>query len=319
MPERIQTDANDRVFKLLAVVVLYKMKPRESVCFNSLQTAISNVQPEKAEIRVLLYDNTPGGQDTGELPSGVQYKADCENGGLARAYNYALKIAQEDGFDWLLTMDQDTTLPIDFLCKLWCAAAFVAPMPDVAAIVPSISSEGRVVSPFTVMKYWTFSRRIPRGFVGIPLESVYAANSGTTTKVSVLKAMGGYDTRFRLDLSDFVMNHRLHCHKLRVLVAGNIHLEHELSGQDLKIRSTPGRYEEYLHAEEGFCDEYFGRAVGLVVVVKLFYRFVYKMWRHGGSLAYSKIAFRYLCRRVLLSQKRRMKSWKELVSRRLVA
>ena len=299
------------------MVVLYKMQPSESPAFRTLRTAISGLQDGHANVKILLYDNTPGGQDPGTIPVDVQYKADAENGGLATAYNYALGVAKEEGVDWLLTLDQDTSLPIDFLCKLWQAAAFVAPMHDVAAIVPCVSSNGRVLSPFTLMKHWTFMRYFPGEFVGIPLESVYAANSGTTTKVSALEAVGGYDPRFRLDLSDFVMNHRLHCHKLRILVAGDIHLKHELSSHDLKNRSTPSRYEDYLRAEEGFCDEYLSRVVGIVVVLKLFYRLVYKLWRNGGSLPYFKIGLRFLCRRLFYSRKRRMESWSQSVRLRL--
>jgi GT2 family glycosyltransferase len=302
--------------RVLAVVVLYKMQPSESAAFRTIRTAISGLQDGQVNIKILLYDNTTGGQDIGGLPSDVQYKADIENGGLATAYNYALTIADQQGFDWLLTLDQDTSLPIDFLHKLLNAAAFVTPMPDVATIVPCVSSNGRVLSPFTLMKHWTFMRHYPDDFVGIPLENVYAANSGTTTKVSVLKAIGGYDPRFCLDLSDFAMNHRLHSHKLRALVAGNIHLEHELSSHDLKNRSTPGRYEDYLCAEEGFCDEYLGRAVGIVVVLKLLYRLAFKLWRNGGSLPYFRIGFRFLCRRLFLSRKHRMEDWRQTVRQR---
>jgi GT2 family glycosyltransferase len=311
--EREETDPSVEVFKLLVVVVLYKMEPWKSVSFNTLQKSISCLKHGQANIEILLYDNTPGGQDIGPLPPGVKYKADVENGGLAKAYNYALTIADEKGFDWLLALDQDTSLPIDFLSKLRNAAAFVAPMHEVAAVVPCVSSNGRIVSPFTLMKYWTFMKHFPDEFVGIPTENVYAANSGTMTKVGVLKALGGFDPRFRLDLSDFAMNHRLHCERLRVLVAGNIHLEHELSSHDLKNRSTPGRYEEYLRAEEGFCDEYFGRAVGAVVAFKLFYRLMYKLWRNGGGLPYFKIGFKYLCRRLFYSRKHRMESWRQWV------
>ncbi len=318
MLELEQEDSDVGVFKLYIVVILYRMKPCESAAFNTLQRAISYFQDGQDYIKILLYDNTPGGQDIGALPSDVQYKADVDNGGLATAYNYALRTADEHGFDWLLTLDQDTSLPIDFIFKLRHAAALVDSMNDVAAIVPCVMSNGRVLSPFTLMKHWTFMRHFPDQFVGIPLENVYAANSGTTTKVKVLKAIGGYDSRFRLDLSDFVMNHRLHCHKLRVLVAGNIHLEQELSSHDLKNRSTPGRYEEYLRAEEGFCDEYLGWEVGIVVVIKLIYRLVYKLWRNGGGLPYFRIGFRFLCRRLIYSRKYRLRSWRQSVNRRTI-
>lgn len=307
---------NQSPVRIYVVIVLYKMQPKESVAFNTLQAAISRVRPGQAEIIVLLYDNTPGGQNPRALPAGVQYRADPKNGGLATACNYALKVAHNEGFEWLLTLNQDTTLPIDFICKLCDAAMCIAPMHDVVGIFPSVSSNGRVVSPFTLMKYWTFMRHFPDGFVGVPSENVYAANSASTIKVSALMAIGGFDPRFPLDLIDFDVNYRLHRQNLRFLVAGNIHVGLELSTDNLKRRSSPGRYEDYLRAEEGFCDEYLGTMVSAVVVLKLIYRLGFKLWRSGGSLPYFKVGFRFLCRRLFYSRKHRIELWKQSVRQR---
>lgn len=307
---------NQSPVRIFAVIVLYKMRPDESGALRTLRAAIPSLQNTQAEIKILLYDNTPGGQAVGVLPDGVQYKANPENGALSTACNYALEVAHEEGFEWLLTLNQDTTLPNDFLCKLCDAAMFVAPMHDVAGIVPSITSNGRVVSPFTLMKYWTFMRHFPDGFIGIPLENVYAANSASTINVSALKEIGGFDPRFPLDLIDFDVNYRLHRQNLRFLVAGNIHVGLELSTDDLKRRSSPGRYEDYLRAEEGFCDEYLGTIVSVVVVIKLIYRLGYKLWRSGGSLPYFKVGFRFLCRRLFYSRKHRIELWKQSIRQR---
>jgi GT2 family glycosyltransferase len=302
--------------RIFAVIALYKMQPSESTALRTLLAAIPSLRNGQAEITILLYDNTPGGQTVGALPSGVQYKANPENGALAAACNYGLKIACEDRFEWLLTLNQDTTLPIDFLSKLCNAARFVETMDDVAGIVPSIWSDGRLVSPFTISKFWTSSRRVPEGFVGIPLQNVYAANSGSTIKVSALKAIGGFDPRFPLDMIDFDLNYRLHRQNLRFHVAGNIHVELELSGHDLKNRSTSGRYEDYLGAEELFCDDYLGRIMSIVVVLKLIYRLGYRLWRNGGSLPYYRIGFKFLFRRLFYSRKHRMRTSKQALSLR---
>jgi hypothetical protein len=295
------------------------MQPSESTAFRTLRATISSLQNKQAKIKVLLYDNTPGGQVVGVLPEGVLYKANPANGALSSACNYALKVAHEEGFEWLLTLNQDTTLPNDFLSKLYDAAMFVAPMQNVAGIVPSISSDGRVVSPFTLRKYWTIMGYFPDGFVGIPIKNVYAANSASTIKVGALMAIGGFDPRFPLDLVDFNVNYLLHRQNQRFLVAGNIHVGLELSTGDLKKRSSPERYEDYLRAEEGFCDEYLGTMVSIVVVIKLVYRMVYKLWRDGGSLSYVKVGFRFLCRRLFYSRKHRIELWNQSLSQRSAA
>jgi GT2 family glycosyltransferase len=314
--ERIHLDPAGRIFKLFAVVVLYKLKPNESIAFTTLQDAIYESQLSHANFGILLYDNTPGGQDIGPVPAEVQYRADPNNSGLATAYNYALEIAEEKGFDWLLTLDQDTTLPVDFLSKLRSAAEYVAPMSSVAAIVPQISSDRRLVSPFTLTKHWTVTKVFPDGYIGIPLENVYAGNSATTTKVSALRAIGGYDPRFYFYFSDIVMNRRLHSNNLSTLVAGDIHVEHELSGLDLKNRTTLDLYDERCRAEEALFDEYMGRINGIGLIMRITYRLAFRLWKMGGSFAHFKIGLRYLCRRLFYSRKHRMESWRKFLEHR---
>lgn len=303
--------------RMLAVIVLYKMQPSESATFRTLRAAISSLPDGQADIRILLYDNTPGGQDIDALSPDILYKEDFKNGGLATAYNYALQIAEEENYDWLLTLDQDTSLPIDFLCKVCHAATFVAPMPTVAAIVPKMSCDGRSVGPFTFIKYRTLSRTIPNGFIGIPLQDVYAINSASTIKVSALKAIGGYDPRFNLDFSDLAIYHRLHCQNLQVFVAGDIQVEHEVSGYDLKNLSTASRYVDTCRAEEAAYDEWMGSVARVALTARLMRRLIYQLWRVGGSLCHFKICFRFLCRRLFYSRKYRMESWKQSVSQRL--
>jgi GT2 family glycosyltransferase len=310
---------NQLPVRVLAIIVLYKLKPRDSVTFNTLQASISGLKQGQADIKILLYDNTPGGQDTGVLPANAQYKADLDNGGLAKAYNYALGIAHEEGIDWLLTLDQDTSLPVDFASKLCHAAAFVAPLSMVAAIVPIVSGGGRVMTPWIFTKHWPLMKRLPNGFVGISMEKTYAANSASTIRVSALKTIGGYDPRFPLDYSDLVMYHRLHANNFRIFVAGNIFVEQELSFLDLKNRSTPDRYESGLLAEEAFYDEYLGKVQGMVQLFRNFYRLVYKLWRMGGTVVHLRITLRFLCRRLFYSRKHRVESWKRSVIRRSAA
>lgn len=291
--------------RLLAVIVLYKVTPSECVTLNSLQAALPNLTPEQAHIKTLLYDNTPGGQDIGALPAGVGYKADFENGGLAQAYNYALSIACEEDFDWLLTLDQDTRLPNDFLCKLCDCSISVAPLPYVAAIVPCVSSDDRVMSPWTPSKHWALVKRFPDGFTGIPSEQVYAANSASTMRVRALKEVGGYDPRFHLDFSDLVMYHRLQRNNFRIFVAGDIRIEHELSGFDLKNRSSRTRYAAFHEAEERFYDEYLGNLSGTVLLFRMLYRLIFRLWSQGGGLPHFRVTLRFLFRRLFRSRKHR--------------
>jgi GT2 family glycosyltransferase len=312
----LKANPETEVVKLFVVVVLYKMRPTDSVTLNTLQASLASIQGSDHKVKILLYDNTPGGQDPGTLPVELLYTSDPKNGRLSKAYNFALDIADREGFDWLLTLDQDTKLPLDFMPKLLAAAAQVLHTDSVGAIVPIASSDGRMVSPKMITRHGTLGICFPEGYVGISSKRAHAVNSASTIRVSALKQFGGYDPNFNLWFSDIVMYNRLHRNNFRLFVAGNIHVDHEMSGFDLKTRSTPDRYEEILQTEEAFYDQEMDKVGELVVFMKLIYRLVYGLFHTGGSLPHFKIAFRFLCRRIFYSRQHRRLSWEQTVARR---
>ena len=300
--------------RVLAVIVLYKLSPGESVAFNTLQASILSQQYKSENIKVLLYDNTPGGQDIGALPANVQFKADFENGGLAKAYNYALEIAQDENFGWLLTLDQDTSLPINFVNSLFRTADFVAPLNSVAAIVPCVSDCGRVMSPGVPRIYQSLTKHFPEGFIGISLKETIAINSASTLRVDAIKSIGGYDSRFALWHSDIVMFHRIYCNHFKVFVAGNIYVDHEMSFLDLQNRSTPNKYEDMLRAEEAFYDEYVKGIGHLALVLRIVYRMAYTLWKTKANASYFWINLRFLCAGLFYSRKHRVKRWEQAIA-----
>lgn len=306
------TATQERV-RILAVIVLYKLKPNESVTFSTLQASIARLPKGHADIRILIYDNTPGGQDPGEIPDGVRYTADPENKGLAPAYNYAIQVALEDECDWLLTLDQDTCLPSSFIQDMVHTARYVAHFDRVGAILPRISETERIVSPHSLRRHLALLKPFPDGFVGVALENTTAANSASLIKVSALTEIGGYDPRYHFDFSDWVLFHRLYQNNYVVFVAGNIRVEHSLSVLDLDNRTTPERYAALLRAEDAFCNEYMGRLESTIIFCKILYRLAYKIWATGGSLPFFKVSLRFLCGRIFRSRARRMKIWEESV------
>ena len=136
-------------FDVLAVIVLYKMRINESAAFRTLMAAKSQL-PRQSDVRILLYDNSSEAHDPGTLPAGVQYEAPRRNAGLAAAYNRALAIAESERCTWLLTLDQDTTLPSNFLSQMGESALNLEPDDRVAAIVPCMTDAGRDLSPVLV-------------------------------------------------------------------------------------------------------------------------------------------------------------------------
>ena len=64
--------------------------------------------------------------------SSVQYHRMGKNYGLATALNVGCKIALENGFDWVVTMDQDTWLREDYLSNMLHAASLA---PESTALI----------------------------------------------------------------------------------------------------------------------------------------------------------------------------------------
>jgi GT2 family glycosyltransferase len=304
--------------RILAVIVLYKMAPLASVSFQTLQASAQNCQ-DPSLVRIFFYDNTPGGQPQVEIPAGTTYESRGENNGLAIAYNRALAIAIEEGHDWLLTLDQDTSLPIDFVTKLAAATAYVLPLAQVGAVVPQIRDGQRLISP-AGLRLSLFPRFYPDDYVGVALERTASAiNSASTLRVSALEAIGGYDSRFWLDYSDAVLFQRLQKSGYRIFIAGNIHVEHELSVLNMKARVSLERYEDILGAESAYWDEYMGAVALPALALRFAYRIFYKFGRTGGTYPYFRITFRFALRRLFCSRRRRMELWQESVQRKMAA
>ena len=304
---------NQAPVQVLAVIVLYKMQPSESAAFRSLQSSISDLAQGQSGIQVLLYDNTPGGCDPGPLPEGVQYEAAGQNTGISAAYNHALAIARRERDSWLLILDQDTTLPSDYLARM-CKIAFeIEPDEKIAAIVPRMLDAGRAVSPVFI-RFWGASY-LSRDFVGTGRREMQAINSASLFRVSALQQIGGFSPYFWLDYLDAYVFRHFRLHGLKVYVAGDIQVKHELSllhGGELKA----DRYRNILRAESAFWDMYGGRVQGVVLTGRLLGR----MWRQrkrGHGIAIRKLTWNEMKRRISQSKTHRINGWIREMERRI--
>ena len=90
-----------------AAFVLYN--PDKEQFLRSLSSARS------AGLSVVVVDNTPSRLLKFDIVSGVTYIANGDNLGIAKALNQAAEEARRLGFRSLLTIDQDSTFPSDFV------------------------------------------------------------------------------------------------------------------------------------------------------------------------------------------------------------
>lgn len=92
-----------RLMKIAATVILY----------HPSSNTLKNIQSYASEVeKVFVFDNTEGersmiSEDLSQV-SNIDYYHDTQNRGIAERLNQAAQKAIEEGFDWLLMMDQDS-------------------------------------------------------------------------------------------------------------------------------------------------------------------------------------------------------------------
>jgi GT2 family glycosyltransferase len=228
---------------ILTVVVLYNCELAQSQSFSSLFDILqANPEPAK-HFSLLLYDNSPQPQSH-MLSAGfpIHYIHDPSNGGLASAYNAALDRAEAERREWLLLLDQDTSLTTEFILELLEITTRLQAETEVASVVPKLRVNGRIDSP--VAEFLALVRRqfsspepvVSEDLVGIQQQRLSAYNSGSTLRVSALRSIGGFPPEFWLDFLDHVIFHALYVSGYRMYVMRAI-LAHDSSYSD--VRSLP--------------------------------------------------------------------------------
>lgn len=219
---------------ILAVVVLYKCELSRSHSFSSLLEVL-NANPELAKrFSLLVYDNSPEAQTPGGADFPAHYVHDPANGGLASAYNFALARAESEKREWLLLLDQDTSLTPEFLFELIETSTALQATPEAAAIVPKLVVGGGIHSPATEFiqqmrrQFQPPKQPIAADAVGIMQQPLCAYNSGSTMRVSALRSIGGFPPEFWLDYLDHAVYRALYVRGYRIYVM-RAKLTHEAS------------------------------------------------------------------------------------------
>jgi GT2 family glycosyltransferase len=224
---------------ILAVVVLYQCELSHSQTFRSLEEILT-ASPELIErFSLVVYDNSPQPQTVSGAGLTIHYVHDPSNGGLAAAYNYALAQAESEKREWLLLLDQDTSLTREFIFELLDTATALQATPKIAAIVPKLVIDGGIHSPATEFieqmrtQFGPPKAPVPPDRVGIQQQPLCAYNSGSTLRVSALREIGGFPSEFWLDYLDHAVYRALYVHGYRthLLLAA---LAHDASYSDLE-------------------------------------------------------------------------------------
>ena len=178
------------------------------------------------------------------------------NLGLAKAYNKALKYAEEKSpdikKDFMLFLDDDTTIPSQYLSKVYeaCDDASGNDTPNV--ITGLIKTDSRYLSP---MKGFRFIFHDKDYITGPGLyNDITFINSGMTVRLDSLIKSGGFNEELFLDMIDFTLAYELSERGLCSVQVLDETIIQSFSGRNASDKSTLlKRFEIYKKDFKNYC------------------------------------------------------------------
>lgn len=192
----------------------------EIVLFNPdiarLQENIASILPQVEEL--YIYDN---GSDNimdieactdafNELRKKIYLYKDRENKGIARALNSGMEYAKENGYRWVLSLDQDSIFPCEGIEKYFLS------LKD--------NKEVAIVTP----KVYDRNLKVELGEVNEDEYIKEAITSGALVRTDVWEQVGGYDEWLFIDGVDHEFSWRVIEHGYKIMRVNGVELVHEL-------------------------------------------------------------------------------------------
>jgi rhamnosyltransferase len=182
------------------------------ILFNPDITILDNIRSYLNQVELLIViDNSEDGNseiiDKIKLFKSVDYKSFNENLGVAKALNVAANIAIQRGFQYLLTMDQDSKAPSNMVDLLLKARN-------------ELENVG-IISPLHANRFGThlnFTERIQKVIITI--------TSGNLLSLDVYKKLGGFTEEYFIDYVDVEYCFRLYCNNYYIIQLNDVILDH---------------------------------------------------------------------------------------------
>lgn len=195
--------------KVAGVVVWYEPTIQD---INNINTYINDID--------ILYviDNSKNINNSEILKNTkIKYIFNNENIGVSKALNLATKMAYENNYKWILTMDQDTTFK-----------------PNVIETMKEVI-ENENTSNIGIITPWHNTKlkiKKPKEEIDYPLEVM---TSGNLVNIEIHKKIGGYKDWFFIDGIDIEYGLNLAKHNYKIMRLNNIEIDHNLG--DIKYKN----------------------------------------------------------------------------------
>lgn len=263
---------------IVFIIIIYRIKLHDCIALSSLLNSLGTNINQQFE--VLVFDNSENSSEVEEHSSNFKYIKFGRNVGLSHAYNYGVEYCKKNNAEFMVTLDQDSTVTSDYVNAVFNYANLYAGR-DVV-LCPRVMVGDRQVSPYSF------------NLIGAPRYTckgkLHAINSFTVYAVHTLATYGIIDEFYWLDALDFSIFAKLHRYNIQV-VAMDVIVQHDLSLLHGALKHS--RLSNIAFYEAVFLFEYCGpvRAISglLRLIVRILRRIDYKNRFNDLGLMLGKI------------------------------
>ncbi len=206
----------------LAILVCYGQDFRQCSSWLSLRVAAG------AQLDWFVADNSPHPVLQDEA---IVYRHYPHNPGVSVAYLEGAAFARNEGYSWILLLDQDTNFP----AESWQAYQEARTQwPDYALYSPQLWSAQKGISPAPARFGRAFaSEKLPSGPYSLAAYS--PINAGMLLSLDAYLAVGGHVPSVYLDFSDYAFIRKFR-RKFPKAVALPLRIHHHLSGTEKRTK-----------------------------------------------------------------------------------
>ncbi len=274
---------------IFGVIVIYNQSFSECETIISICRALEKIDQY---LNLYVYDNSPYPQfnDTyfTDLRFNITYVHNHNNPGISVAYENARKIAERSGYKWILLLDQDTKISLNFFETIFDLNRSNNEYADIVCIIPKVLDieTGSIISP---CKMYTggIVKPYEKQREGIISDPITGINSGTMLSLDFLNQLGGFNHNYPLDMLDHWCFREIHRAKKQILLL-NVEIYQNLSVNSFYRDVSIRRYESILKGEDLFFEGFLERLIYKV-------RLVVRIFRHlfSRKFDYFKLALKY--------------------------
>ncbi|MBO4863406.1 MAG: glycosyltransferase [Eubacterium sp.] len=231
---------------LYITTVIYKKSINELPSKKSLTDFVDKYGVDS--VRLIVVDNSPKSyldeknEDYSELISGygLIYIRNNKNLGLSKAYNRAVKYAEDNSVDpkkdFMMFLDDDTTVPFEYLSKVYDASYKASSQDEPNVITGIIRTDKRNLSP---MKGFRYIYR-DKDYIRMPgmYKDITFINSTMTIRLDSLIRAGRFNEEQFLDMIDFTLAYKLSEKGLCSVQVIDAAIIQSFSGRNVSDRKT---------------------------------------------------------------------------------